>query len=229
MALRKFLLATWCLLVCTGPILGQNNGATDNEPEFFKFDLKNRAIGSVVKQPELVLPNGNSYAQRVESDLSIDIPGVTENFLVKVDAAIDSVIAEVTNSHLDGRTLLEQKGLQIDPFAVAMSSDIFLQRYTPILGGQSSNITNYHLVAIVDLKPLQAEMNYLWGEILLGERLIQYIMIASVILIVLFLLRGNQVMRSRNTNPPIRIMINVIILVTTLATLALFATMLYWV
>ena len=110
-----------------------------------------------------------------------------------------------------------------------MSSDIFLQRHTPILGGQSSNITNYHLIAIIDLKPLQAEMNYLWGEILLGERLIQYIMIASVILIVLFLLRGNQVMQSRNTNPPIRIMINVVILVATLATLAIMATMLYWV
>ena len=146
MALRKFLLATWCLLVCTAPILGQNNGATDNEPEFFKFDLKNRAIGSVVKQPELVLPNGNSYAQRVESDLSIDIPGVTENFLVKVDAAIDSVITDVTNNPLDGRTLLEQKGLKIDPLAIASSSDVFLQQYTPIVGGQSSNITNYHLV-----------------------------------------------------------------------------------
>ena len=76
MALRNSPLAMWLLLVCSVPILGQNNGATDNKPEFFKFDLKNRAIGSVVKQPELILPNGNSYAQRVESDLSIDIPGV---------------------------------------------------------------------------------------------------------------------------------------------------------
>ena len=100
--------------------------AEDNQPEFFKFDLKNETIGSVVKQPELVLPNGNSYALRIESDLSIDIPGVTENFIAKVDAAIDSVIAEVTNSPLDGRTLLEQKGLNIDPLAIANSSDVFL-------------------------------------------------------------------------------------------------------
>ena len=226
---RTSLIAICLLLVCTIPIFGQNNVAEDNQPEFFKFDLKNEAIGSVVKQPELVLPNGNSYALRIESDLSIDIPGVTENFIAKVDAAIDSVIAEVTNSPLDGRTLLEQKGLNIDPLAIASSSDVFLQQYTPIVGGQSSNITNYHLVAIIDLKPLQAEMNYLWGEVLLGERLIQYIMIASVVLIILFLLRGNQVMRSRNTHRPIRIIINVIILITTLTTLAIIATMLYWV
>lgn len=226
---RTSLIAICLLLVCTVPIFGQNNVAEDNQPEFFKFDLKNEAIGSVVKQPELVLPNGNSYALRIESDLSIDIPGVTENFIAKVDAAIDSVIAEVTNSPLDGRTLLEQKGLNIDPLAIASSSDVFLQQYTPIVGGQSSNITNYHLVAIIDLKPLQAEMHYLWGEVLLGERLIQYIMIASVVLIILFLLRGNQVMRSRNTHRPTRIIINVIILVTTITTLAIIATMLYWV
>ena len=226
---RTSLIAICLLLVCTVPIFGQNNVAEDNQPEFFKFDLKNEAIGSVVKQPELVLPNGNSYALRIESDLSIDIPGVTENFIAKVDAAIDSVIAEVTNSPRDGRTLLEQKGLNIDPLAIANSSDVFLQQYTPIVAGQSSNITNYHLVAIVDLKPLQAEMNYLWGEVLLGERLIQYLMIASVVLIILFLLRGNQVMRSRNTHRPTRIIINVIILVTTLTTLAIIATMLYWV
>ena len=72
-------------------------------------------------------------------------------------------------------------------------------------------------------------LSTLGSVILLGERLIQYIMIASVVLIILFLLRGNQVMRSRNTHRPTRIIINVIILVTTLTTLAIIATMLYWV
>ncbi|MEC9095248.1 MAG: hypothetical protein VX776_01380, partial [Planctomycetota bacterium] len=64
---------------------------------------------------------------------------------------------------------------------------------------------------------------------MLGERLVQYIMIASVVLIVLFVLRGNQVMRTRDTNPSIRIVINVAILIATLAGLGVIATMIHWV
>ena len=44
-------------------------------------------------------------------------------------------------------------------------------------------------------------MKQLWREVMLGDRLVQYIMIASIVLIILFLFLGNQVMR-RDTNEP---------------------------
>ena len=64
---------------------------------------------------------------------------------------------------------------------------------------------------------------------MLGERLVQYIMIASIVLIVLFVLHGNQVMRTRDTNRSIRIVINVAILIATLTVLGVIATMIHWV
>jgi len=64
---------------------------------------------------------------------------------------------------------------------------------------------------------------------MLGERLVQYIMIASIVLIILFLFRGNQVMRRRDTNRAIRIVVNVSILTATLIALGVIATMLHWV
>ena len=64
---------------------------------------------------------------------------------------------------------------------------------------------------------------------MLGERLIQYIMIASIVLIILFLFRGNQVMRHRDTNRAIRIVVNISILAATVIALGVIATMLHWV
>ncbi|MBA63479.1 MAG: hypothetical protein CMJ76_14070 [Planctomycetaceae bacterium] len=227
--LSKNSLLTLFLLVTCSSLMGQNNISANNAPQFFQFDLKSKSKRQAIQQPELILPNGNSYAVRIESDLSVDISGVTENFIAKVDAAIGDIIDSVTGDHIDGRVLLEQRGFKFDPLYIANSNDIFLQQYTPIIGGQSSNITNYHLIAIVDFKPMQTEISHVWGEIMLGERLIQYIMIASIVLIILFTLRGNQVMRNRDTHPTIRIFINVVILVTILVSLAVIGTMLHWV
>ena len=81
----------------------------------------------------------------------------------------------------------------------------------------------------VDFKPLQAEMKQLWREVMLGDRLVQYIMIASIVLIILFLFRGNQVMRSRDTNRTIRLIVNSAILIATIAALAGVAMMLHWI
>lgn len=225
----KSSLMTIFLMVICSTLMGQDTPTPDNEPEFSRFDVESKTKVGIVNQPELILPNGNSYAVRIESDLSVDISGVTKNFLGKIDNAINGVIDEVTGGHLDGRVLLEQRGLQLDPLTIAKSSDVFLQQHTPILGGKASNITNYHLIAIIDLKPIQAEISHRWGEVVLGERLVQYIMIASVVLIVLFVLRGNQVMRTRDTNPSIRIVINVAILIATLTGLGVIATMIHWV
>ena len=69
----------------------------------------------------------------------------------------------------------------------------------------------------------------LWREVMLGDRLIQYIMIASIVLIILFLFRGNQVMRSRDTNRTIRLIVNSVILIATIAALAGVAMMLHWI
>ena len=109
----------------------------------------------------MVIPTGNAYALRIESDLSVDLPGVEASFLSKVDAAVNNIINEVTGNHINGRSLLEERGLQIDLIELVAPSDIYLQEHTPILAGQPSNITNYHLIAIVDFKPLQAEMKQL--------------------------------------------------------------------
>ncbi len=222
------LITTLLLLVCS-TLFGQSTTSTKNEPEFFRFNLENQQKGVSVKQPELVLPNGNPYAMRIESKLAVDIPAVTEKFLLEVDVAINKVIDKVTSGHLEGRVLLQQKGLEIDPLDVAKSSDVFLQQHTPILEGQASEISNYHLIAVVDLKPLQSQMQQLWKEVMLGERLIQYIMIASIVLIILFLFRGNQVMRHRDTNRAICIVVNISILAATVIALGVIATMLHWV
>ncbi len=207
----------------------ESDGNQTNSPKYYPFDLEKNTKGNSVEQPELVLPTGNAYALRIESDLSIDLPSVEASFLAKVDAAVNSIIDEVTGNHINGRSLLEERGLQIDLVELVAPSDVYLQEHTPILSGQPSNITNYHLIAIVDLKPLQAEMKQLWREVMLGERLVQYIMIASVVLIILFLFRGNQVMRSRDTNRAIRLTVNSAILIATIAALAGIAMMLHWV
>lgn len=226
---HKIPIITTLLLIVCSTLLGQSTTPTENEPEFFRFNLESQRKGASVKQPELVLPNGNPYAMRIESELAVDIPAVTEKFLNEVDVAINKVIDDVTGGHLEGRILLQQKGLKIDPLEIAKSSDVFLQQHTPILGVQTSKISNYHLIAVVDLKPLQSQMQQLWNEVMLGERLVQYIMIASIVLIILFLLRGNQVMRHRDTNRAIRIVVNVSILTATLIALGVIATMLHWV
>jgi len=226
---HKIPIMTTLLLIVCSTLLGQSTTSTENEPKFFRFNLETQQKGASVKQPELVLPNGNPYAMRIESELAVDIPAVTEKFLDEVDVAINKVIDEVTGGHLEGRILLQQKGLEIDPLEISKSSDVFLQQHTPILGGQASKISNYHLIAVVDLKPLQSQMQQLWNEVMLGERLVQYIMIASIVLIILFLFRGNQVMRRRDTNRAIRIVVNVSILTATLIALGVIATMLHWV
>jgi len=222
------IMATLLLLVCS-TLLGQNTSPTENQPEFFRFDMENQQKGASIDQPELVLPNGNSYAMRIESDLAVDIPAASEKFLDEVDVAINRVIEEVTGGHLEGRKILYQKGLEIDPLEIAQSSDVFLQQHTPIIGGEPSKISNYHLIAVIDLKPLQSQMQQMWNEVMLGERLVQYIMIASIVLIILFLFRGNQVMRHRDTNRTIRIVVNMSILTATLLALGVIATMLHWV
>ena len=223
------LLSLSTLAVAQESVRVKSDTSQTNSPKYYQFDLEKNRKGSLIEQPELVLPTGNAYALRIESDLSVDLPGVKTSFLSKVDAAVNNIINEVTGNHLNGRKLLEERGLQIDLIELVAPSDTYLQEHTPILAGQPSNITNYHLIAIVDFKPLQAEMKQLWREVMLGDRLVQYIMIASIVLIILFLFRGNQVMRSRDTNRTIRLIVNSAILIATIAALAGVAMMLHWI
>ena len=215
------------LLVLT--LSAQDSTSSTNQSRYFRFDLETQTKGTATTDPALVLPTGNDYAFRIESEMSVDLPGVRDSFLMKIDAAINRIIAETTEGHVAGRELLVDKGLKIDLLEIAAPSDIYLEEHTPILSGRPSDITNYHLIAIVDLKPLQAEIEQRWREVFLGERLVQYIMIASVVLILLFLLRGNQVMRSRETVRTVQIVVNAVILLATLAALSVIATMLHWV
>ena len=62
-----------------------------NSPKYYLFDLEKNRKGGSIKQPELVIPTGNAYALRIESDLSVDLPGVEASFLSKVDVAVNNL------------------------------------------------------------------------------------------------------------------------------------------
>ncbi len=227
--ISKITIAIALLLIHGSDLYSQQTSSDNNPPTFYRFDLDSQTKQESVVLPDQQLPNGNPYAIPIQSEFSVSIADATDSFLAKVDAAIDNIINEVTKDHPQGRALLQQQGLQINLQNLAADSDLFLKQHTPVVEGELSDISNYHLVGVVDLQPLQSEIHQRWNEVLLGKRLVQYSMIASVILIVLFLLRGNQVMRSRNTPRSILIAVNSVILLATFVALGVIAMMLEWV
>jgi hypothetical protein len=189
---------------------------------FYDFDLATGEKGAIVEQPQLVLPINNRYVRRIETTAKVEFATAIYELEQQTTELITTAASDITSDPM-AIEFFHAQGMELDPRYSLLKSNVYVAEYTPVIDGKPSDITQYRLFTVVDVSTQHLQMQQVWRDFHILQRLIKFFAVAGTTVLTLLVFRGNQIMITQKTSSTKRFFFNITTWTTSVSALAFLA------